>query len=202
MHIETYQLFLDSMVMDFDKWHDGTGYDLETLGQLEPEERDSIEELLIKNLKHAGNWCDVEALASLGTTSAGASVDKARFHNNTKVRKYALRIYLDAQDSKDMSKKDISELEEQVVQAVKHGDFEIAQRMPTMRVKKALLDFIPGFKSEIRVGAVAFLLYLCGQAPEPFDWSQRPFFLLFLDSQKDPKMRQQAWGHLRKRTGL
>lgn len=32
MHSESYQGFLDSMVMDFDKWHDGIGYDLEVLG--------------------------------------------------------------------------------------------------------------------------------------------------------------------------
>ena len=204
MPSETYKLFLDSMVMDFDKWHDGISYDLEVLGQLESEERDSIEELLIKNLKHAGNWRDVEALAALGTASAFAAVDKARVHNNTKVRKYALRIWLDTQDSKDMTKKDISELEEQVVLAVKHGDFEIAERMPTIRVKKALLDSILSveYNSEIRISAVAFLLYLCGQAPEPFDWSQRPFFLLFSSSKRDPKMLQQAWEHLRKRTGL
>jgi hypothetical protein len=202
MPSEAYQLFLDSMVMDFDKWHDGTGYALKALEQLGPEERDSIEKLLVGNLKQAGDWRDVEALAALGTDSACAAVNEARFHNDIKVRKYALRIYLDTQDSKDMTKKDIADLEEQVVQAVKHGDFEIAEYMPTMRVKKALLDSILGFKSEIRVSAVAFLLYLCGQAPEPFDWSQRPFFLLFSDSERDPKMLQHAWEHLRKRTGL
>jgi hypothetical protein len=202
MHSKAYQLFLDSMVMDFDKWHDGTGYDLEALEQLGPEEQASVEELLIKNLEQAGDWRDVEALAALGSDSARKAVDKARSHNDTKVRKYALRICLDTQDSKDLTKKDIAELEEQVIQSVKHGDSEMAEDMPTMRVKKALLDSILGFKSEIRVSAVAFLLYLCGQAPEPFDWSQRPFFLRFSDSERDPKMRQQAWEHLRKRTGL
>ena len=85
---------------------------------------------------------------------------------------------------------------------MKHGDYEIAEYMPTMRVKKALLDSILEFDSETRVSAVAFLLYLCGMAPEPFDWSQRPFFLEFLDSEKDPRMLQHAWEHLRKRTGL
>ena len=202
MHSKEYQLFLDSMVMDFDKWHDGTGYDLEVLVQLGPEEQAFIEELLIKNLEQAGDWRDVTALAALGTDSARKAVDKARSHSDTKVRKYALRICLDAQDSKDMTKEDIAELEEQVVQAVKHGDFEIAEYMPTLRVKKTLLDAILSveYKSEIRVSAVAFLLYLCGQAPEPFDWSQRPFFLLF--GNDNPKMLQQAWEHLRKRTGL
>ncbi len=202
MPSETYQLFLDSMVMDFNKWHDGTGYDLEVLKRLGPEERVSIEEQLINHLEQDGDWRDVQALVALGTTSACAAADKARFHNNTKVRNYALRIRLDTQDSKDMTKEDIVELEEQVIQAVKQGDFEMAENMPTMRVKKALLDSIPGFNSEIRVSAVAFLLYLCGQATEPFDWGQRPFFLLFSDSQRDPKIRHQAWEHLRKRVGL
>ena len=200
MPSEAYQLFLDSMVMDFDKWHDGTGYDLKALEQLEPEERATIEKLLIGNLKQSGDWRDVQALAALGSESARAAVDKARFHSNTKVRNYALRIRLNTQDSKDMTKKDIAELEEQVIQAMTHGDYEVAEYMPTMRVKKALLHLTQEADSEIRVSAAAFLLYLCGQAPEPFDWSQRPFFLLF--GNEDPKMLQLAWEHLRKRTGL
>jgi len=201
---EAYQLFLDSMVMNFDKWHDGIGYDLEALGQLGSEERDSVEELLTKNLKEVGDWRDVEALAALGTDSALAAVDGARFHNNSKVRKHAIRVILGRQHAKDMTAEEKTELEEQVVQAVARGDYELAEWMPTMRVKKTLLDSILSaeYNSEIRVSAVAFLLYLCGQAPEPFDWSQRPFFLLFSNSQRDSKMLQQAWNHLRKRTGL
>ncbi len=200
MHSKTYQRFLDSMVMDFDKWHDGTGYDLKILKQLEPGEKASIEKLLIKNLEQDGNWRDVEALAALGTAQAWAAVERAKFHNETKVRKYALRISINRQDSNDMSEKDLAKLEELVITAVKHGDFEIAEKIPTMGVKKALLDSIPGFKSEVRVSAAAFLLYLCDQAPEPFDWSQRSFFLLF--GKDDPRMFQHAWEHLRKRTGL
>lgn len=200
MPSEAYQQFLDSMVINFDKWHDGTGYDLEALGRLGPEEQASIEELLIENLKQAGDWRDVEALAALGTASARTAVDKARFHNNTKVRNYALRIILDTRNSKDTAERDMAELEEQVVQAVEHGDYEITERMPTMRVKKALLDFMLEFDSETRVSAAAFLLYLCGQASEPFDWSQRPFFLRF--AEENPKALQQAWEELRQRTGL
>ena len=200
MPSEAYQWFLDSMVMDFDKWHDGIGYDLEVLGRLGPEERDSIEELLIKNLKEAGDWRDVEALVALGTPSARAAVDQARFHSNRRVRKYALRIALGSWHAKDATEEERAELEQQVVQAVAHGDYELAELMPTMRVKKALLDSTREADSVTRVNAAAFLLYLCGQASEPFDWSQRPFFLLFGDD--DPKMLQLAWNHLRKRIGL
>ncbi len=197
---KAYQLFLDSMTIEFDQWHDGTSYNLEALGLLGPEERISIEELLIENLKQAGDWRDVEALAALGTTSARKAVDKARFHNNTQVRNYALKIIISTRNSKDTAKKDIAELEQQVVQAVKHGDYQLAESMPTMRVKKALLDSARETDSETRVNAAAFLLYVCGQTSEPFDWNQRPFFLRF--AEENPVELQQAWEELRKRTGL
>jgi len=200
MPSEAYQLFLDSMIMNFDRWHDGTSYDLEALERLGPQERASVEELLIENLKEGGDWRDVNALAALGTDTALKAVEKARFHKNTKVRDYALKTILNTHHSKDMTQEDIAELEDQVVQAVMRGNFEIAEYMPTMRVKMALLDSTREADSVIRVNAAAFLLYLCGQAAEPFDWSQRPFFLLFADG--DAETRQQAWEELRKRTGL
>ena len=204
MPSEAYQQFLDSMVMNFDKWHDGIGYDLEILRQLEPEERASIEELLIRNLEDGGDWRDVEALMTLGTTSARAAVDKARLHRNAKIREYALRTIIYNWYSEDMTKEEMTELEELVIEAVKHGDFEMAEYMPTMRIKKVLLDSIltSEYANEIRVSAVAFLVYLCGQASEPFDWDQRPFFLRFSDSVRDSKALQQAWEELRQRTGL
>jgi hypothetical protein len=200
MPSEAYQLFLDSMIMNFDRWHDGTSYDLEALERLGPKERASVEELLIENLKEAGDWRDVNALAALGTDSALKAVDKARFHKNTKVRDYALKIILNTHNLKDRTKEDITELEDQVVQAVKRGNFEMAEYMPTMSVKKALLDSTREADSVIRVNAAAFLLYPCGQAPEPFDWSQRPFFLRFAEG--DPQALQEVWEELRKRTGL
>ncbi len=124
MHNKAYQLFLDSMVVEFNQWHDGRGYDLEVLGRLGSEERASIEERLVENLKQAGDWRDVEVLAALGTVSARTAVDMARFHNNTQVRNYALKIILDNRIFKDTTKKNITELEEQVVQTVAHGDHE------------------------------------------------------------------------------
>jgi hypothetical protein len=197
---EAYHLFIDSMFMNFDRWHDVIGYDLEALKRMEPEERASIEELLIENLQEAGDWRDVDALAALGTESALEAVDKARFHRKTKVREFALKTILNNHHSKKITKKKVAELEDQVVQAVKRGNFEIAEYMPTVRVKKALLDSTREADSVIRVNAAAFLLYLCGQAAEPFDWSQRPFFLRF--SNRDPKTLQEAWEELRKRIGL
>lgn len=200
MTSKAYQRFLDSMILNFERWHDGIGYDLEILKQLGPGERASIEELLIENLKHKGDWRDVEALAALNTPKAREAVDQARFHNKTKVRNYALRNIIRNQDPENTSKELIAELEEQLIQAVMQGDYEIAEYMPTMRVKKALLDSILEIVSEKRVSAAAFLLYLCGQTSEPFDWDQRPFFLRF--SGENFGEIQKAWVELRKRAGL
>lgn len=201
MTSEAYQTFLDSMIMDFHKWHDGIGYDLKTLEQMEPQERDSIEDLLIENLKQAGNWRDVEALVALGTTKAFIEVDKARFHNNAQVRNYALKIIINTRKSKDTTVKDMAGLEQQVIEAVENGHFQMAESMPTLRVKKALLNSVrKSSDSVIRVNGAAFLLYICGKTSKPFDWDQRPFFLRF--SRDNPEELQQAWEELRKRTGL
>jgi len=201
MHSEAYQIFLDSMIMNFDKWHDGIGYDLETLKSLEPQEKASIEELLIRNLKQAGNWRDVEALVTLGTTTAFIEVDKARFHNNAKVSNYALRIIIKTRKTKDTVVKDMVGLELQVVQAVEQGYYQMAEHMPTMRVKKALLNSVrEASDGVIRHNGAALLLYICGKTSEPYDWDQRPFFLRF--SGNKPEELQQAWEELCERTGL
>ena len=70
---EAYQRFIASMAMDFDKWHDGTGYDLQALAELTGQERTDVETLL---LGRAGqDWRDKEALAALGSSSAVAALE-------------------------------------------------------------------------------------------------------------------------------
>lgn len=194
------QLFLESMVLNFDRWHDGTGYDLEALAQLDTRERSSIEELLIQNLVDKGDWRDVQALAALNTPAAREAVNRARFHRKGKVRNYALRIVIHTRDPENTDRELDDELEEQVIQAVLQGDFEMAESMPTPRVKRALLDSVLLVDREIRVSASAFLLYICGQTSEPFDWDQRPFFLRF--GEESGEKLKQAWEELRNRAGL
>jgi len=200
MTSEAYQLFQKSMKIGFDQWHDGIGYDLKALKQLDSAEQAQIEQLLIGNLKQRGDWRDVVALEALGTPAAQTAEDKARFHPNPQGRNYANRFILEKQDPHDADNKKMTELEDQIIQAVADGYFEMAGNLPTLRVKKALLDSTLVAESAVRTSAAAYLLYLCGQAPEPFDWSQRPFFLLF--GNDDPQVRQLAWEELSQRTGL
>ncbi len=185
-----YQQFIDSMTIDFDKWHDGVGYDLQALSRLGADDQLPIETLLIGKLRGDGDWRDVEALASLPTPSALAAVVESRNHNKAKVRNYAIKILLN-----DPPAELEAELEALVIQAVSQGYFDMAEHLPTLAVKKALLNTVRHADSTVRVNAAALLLYLCDKAPEPFDWSQRPFFLRF--STDNEELLNAAWQELR-----
>ena len=70
-----YFRFKQSTVLDYDKWKEGTPYDLAALKDVTPEERDLIVDELcaIASL----DWRDVEALRALGTEKAIKRVGKA-----------------------------------------------------------------------------------------------------------------------------
>ena len=56
------------MMINYEKWHDGVGYDIEAVREAKPDERDEIEKLLIN--RNPLDWRDIEALAALGSTNS------------------------------------------------------------------------------------------------------------------------------------
>ena len=185
--------FLSSMIIGLEEWREGTGYDLRALDELKPDERAAIESELMKHLADPGDWRDVEALAALATPTALAAVEKARRHPDREIREHAINYVLEKNPHDP-------KIEDDVVRAVKKGNLNLAERCPTARVKRALLDCARSADAATRVSAAGLLMYLCGQAAEPFDWDQRPFFLRF--GADDPKERRAAVRELRKKTGL
>ncbi|MEP7211031.1 MAG: hypothetical protein ABI740_09365 [Alphaproteobacteria bacterium] len=67
--------FRKSMVMDFDKWHDGLPYDIDALTQITRVEADQLTNELVA--KSSLDWRDVEALRALATPKALARVGVA-----------------------------------------------------------------------------------------------------------------------------
>ena len=63
-----YQRFLDSMKLDYDKWHDGVGYDLDALRKLSTDEKEKVEDILIE--RGVVGWRDIDALAEIGSERA------------------------------------------------------------------------------------------------------------------------------------
>jgi len=59
-----------SMEIDYEKWHDGVGYDVDLLAHAGPQDRQAIEDLLIA--RQCRDWRDVEALTALGSSNARA----------------------------------------------------------------------------------------------------------------------------------
>lgn len=72
MGSEAYERFMASTDIDYERWHDGVGYDLEALGALGGRERAEAQQWL---LARAGNdWRDLEGLLALGSDTACAVV--------------------------------------------------------------------------------------------------------------------------------
>jgi hypothetical protein len=78
------QRFEKSMQINFEKWHDGIGYDLDALKLASPTEREAIEQLLIRH--NPRDWRDIEALATIKTKNAQETIKNAINDPNPDVR--------------------------------------------------------------------------------------------------------------------
>jgi hypothetical protein len=202
MPSQSYVRFIESLQITYEQWHDGIGYDIEALAGLEEDDRPAVEEVLLKHLADHPDWRDVEALQALGTTRALDAVRAAAEHPKSEVRAAALREALNAGDETGSS------IEDSLVRGLQQVRsltdliplLQLAPQCPTLRVKQTLLDQARTGGADIRVHAAAMLMFLCGQAKEPFDWDLRPFFLQFKTDQA-PEL-QACWEQLRSRTGL
>jgi hypothetical protein len=62
------QRFEKNMAIDYEKWHDGIGYDIDTIKLASPTELKEIEQILVQHKPR--DWRDVEALAQIDTKRA------------------------------------------------------------------------------------------------------------------------------------
>ena len=183
--------FERSMVIDYEKWHDGIGYDLSILNEASPAERQAIERMLTG--RGVCGWREVEALAALRTETADA-VLRAAFAGGkaeicNAVLRYAPALASDAQK--------IAHL----VEALRTAKFfdgltqaldEVAAYHPPAVVAE-LFCGLRERPDEAAIHFAAMLLFLHGQASEPFDWNQRPFFLRFAAptlAEREPAFRE------------
>jgi hypothetical protein len=66
--VSSLQRFVKSMKIDYEKWHDGIGYDIGALKLASPIELKEIEQILIRHKPR--DWRDIEALAKIDTKRA------------------------------------------------------------------------------------------------------------------------------------
>jgi hypothetical protein len=169
--------FRASMVIGYEKWHDGVGYDLEALAAASPEERAAIERIVLTHSPRG--WRDVEALAALGTPAARAALTEALHDPDPEVRAHVAALP-DAPISE-------AERTAALVRALETAEFyggltqtldQVEEYHPPVIVD-ALLRGAIGREGGVACHFSAMLMFVHGRAASAFDWDQRPFFLRF-----------------------
>lgn len=165
------------MVIDYEKWHDGIGYDLDALRASQGGDRRAIETVLVA--RGARDWRDVEALAVLDSERARGVLRAALKGGNAEIRGAVLRY------APDLGSKD--ERTAALVSALETADFfgglsaalDVATDDHPPPVIDALFRGALHRKGDVACHFAAMLMYLHGCTREPFDDDQRPFFLRF-----------------------
>ena len=92
------------MEINYEKWHDGIGYDLDALKAASPSERKEIEQILIQH--NPRDWRDIEALAQINSESARQTIKKAIRDPNPDVRvavtRYAPNLVSDSERTRSI----------------------------------------------------------------------------------------------------
>jgi len=190
--------FEKSFQIDHEKWHDGIGYDLDAIREASPEERASIEALLLQ--RGVRDWREVEALAALKSPRARAALRSAMTSHRHALALAVVRHAPDLVDDAARTALIVRGLERarpfdgltQILMQVE--DFHPAP------VIEALFRNTIRREADVAVHFAAMLMFVHGQAETSFDRDQRPFFLTF--NTQDPTARKAAFRELCRKIGV
>ncbi|MEZ5352387.1 MAG: hypothetical protein R2762_07100 [Bryobacteraceae bacterium] len=169
--------FQRSMDIDYEKWHDGVGYDLDAIREAAPQERVEIERLLLA--RGAADWRDVEALALLDTERARQALQEAAAGDQPAVRMAVSRHAPDLLGEQDRIQSLVRALEEAEFYAGLTQALDEVEEFHPPEVVEALFRGALARSGEVAVHFAAMIAYVYGKASEPFSWELRPFFLRF-----------------------
>lgn len=169
--------FRRSMVIDYEKWHDGVGYDLDAIAAASPAERAAIERLLLD--RGVRDWRDAEALAALDTAGARAALRDALRSEDAEIRLSVTRYAADLVDEAGRADSLVRALETAAPFAGLTEALDQAAVFHPPAVIDALFRAALSREGEVAVHVAALLLFLHGKADELFDMAQRPFLLRF-----------------------
>ncbi|MES2596212.1 MAG: hypothetical protein V4662_12790 [Verrucomicrobiota bacterium] len=185
--------FLESMEMNFDRWHDGTGYDLTVFESATPNERKQLEKLLIT--RPLADWRDVEALAALDSAPARAYLrrvfERTGLSQKIDIISYATSLFTDDERAEVLVK---ALQEAGQGQAMIHVMLEIQAFHPPC-IMEALLEGVKAREDVIAGEFAMMLLFLHGKAESPYDDKWRPFMLRFQGEAREP-LCQELCRHL------
>ncbi len=185
--------FQRSLNLDYERWREGIGYDLEALAQMDQKTRHEAERLLLE--RGIRDWRDVEALARLDGPDGRRALVRALAEGEPAIRLAVLR-HAPALASPGQK---TTTLVEVLAKAAPFAglseaiDAVVEYHPPP--VLAALWREVAQREGAVAVHYAALLAYLYGGADSVFDMGQRPFFLAF--NNEDPPARAQAVAALR-----
>lgn len=194
----TLALFRESMVMNYERWHDGIGYDLGLLKKATPEELMEIENLLVS--RGVDDWRDVQALAALDSPRARVLLKQTLKTGKPELRvavmDYAPHLVSDAERVAAL----IAALEStQIFGGLTQTLLQVQSYHPP-QIVEALLRGVLARPGETAAHFAAMLMFIHGKAKTSFDWEQRPFFLKF--NTDDRAERERLFCELCEKTGV
>ena len=169
--------FIESMKMDFEKWHDGIGYDLKALVEANIEEREALERILVN--RNPLGWRDIEALAILDSHKARSTLKYAIHGGSNEVNMAILRFAPELVDDELKTKLIVKSLKSASFYYGLRQTLRIVEKYHPNNVIHELFDGLLERDGEIAVHFAAMLFYIYGKDETYFPWEHRAFFLKF-----------------------
>jgi hypothetical protein len=187
IHSARIDQFKASMVIDYEMWHDGIGYDLSLLEGASPVELTEIERLLLS--RGAADWRDVEALAALKSERAKQALRAAFTDGNAEIRGAVVRHAPELVDEAEKTRHLVKALRAAVFYGGLTQALGEVENFHPPEVIDALLDgALNREDGEGPVHFAAMLFFLHGKARVAFDWDHRPFFLRFNTQNREERV--------------
>lgn len=193
-----YDRFVRASAMDHDAWHDGRGHDLDAIREANADERHRIEQfLLAQGVRHPR---DVEALAALHSPAADEALRAAIRSDDPAIRAAVIDHAPQLLTPLERERELVARIDAADAFAGLDATLRQVEDVHPPTVIDAMLRRIARDPGVAAVHFAAMLLYLHGQANEPFDWEQRPFFLRF--NEGNPEDHRAAFRALCDRIGV
>ena len=175
--MNAYDRFRKSMEVDFDKWHDGIGYDLEALDEMSPEEKASAETMIIS--RSPWGWRDIEALAELDTPRSRECLKKASQADDRELRLAVVQYGADVLAEGKITAILVEALQEADLSSGLSQALDIVEDIHPKEVEDALIKGVMSRSGDVAYHFATMLLFIHGKIVSPYDVSMRPFLLRF-----------------------
>ncbi|HEV7721941.1 MAG TPA: hypothetical protein VGO60_11675 [Iamia sp.] len=199
MASEAWDRFEDSLALDFERWHDGIGIDLDALAALEGAERERAEARLLG--APALTWREVQGLAVLDTAAARAALRGVLAEGDD--RETQLAVVRHAPGVLGPGELDailVAGLGDAVIGGGLTSVLDLVEAHHPPAVLDALVARARDRPGEVAVHLAALADFLLGPATEAFDWDHRPLYLRFHAPPGSPE-RDEVWRELGARFG-